>query len=97
MQALEAGGNLRTRRCQSHWHAVRQALGGSNNVRRNFPLLNSEPAFAGASPAGLHFVGDKQPAIVLHDLEDDLEIFFRRRNEAANALDWLSQKSGNLP
>src|ERR1041385_2281874 len=97
MQTFKAGGNLRTRRGQAHRSAVRESFCGGNDVRRHFPLLNSKPAFAGTSPAGLHFVGDKQAAIILYDLENDLEILLWRRNESAHALNWFGQERRNLP
>src|SRR5260370_19769054 len=97
LQALEAGGDFRTRKCSSHRHSVGQPFGGSDDIRRDLPLLDSKPAFAGAAPAGLYFVGDKEAAVVLHNFEDDLEELFRRSDKAAYALNRLSSEGGNLP
>src|SRR5258708_2463044 len=89
LQTFEAGGNVRLGHGYADWNAVGHAFGGRNNVGRDFPLLDAEPAFAGASPAGLYFVGDEEAAVVFDDLEDDLEIFLGRRDESADALDRL--------
>ncbi len=45
--------------------------------------------------AGLHFVADEHAAVFLHDVGHDREIFLGRRDEAADALDRLGDKSGD--
>src|ERR1700735_1171076 len=67
-------------------HAVGHAFGGGDDIRRNFPLFDAPPFFAGAAPAGLHFVGDKKAAVVFHDAVNDFEIFRRWSDESADAL-----------
>src|SRR5262249_20194410 len=76
--------------------SVGHALGGGDDVRRDFPLLDAEPFLAGASPAGLDFVSDEQSAVILHDLENDLEVFLRRSDEAAESLDRFGDERGDL-
>ncbi len=51
---------------------------------------------AGAAEAGLHFVGDAQAAVLADDVVDDLEIFRRRRDGAADALDRFADEAGDL-
>ena len=51
---------------------------------------------ARAAEAGLHLVGDAQPAVLADDVVDDLEILRRRRDGAADALDRLGDEAGDL-
>ena len=48
---------------------------------------------AGASPSGLHFVADEDAAVIAHDFRDDREIFLRRRDKAADALNRLGDEA----
>src|SRR5258708_30859347 len=89
LQTFEAGGNVRLGHGYADRNAVGHAFGGRNNVGRDFPLLDAEPALAGASPTGLYFVGDKQAAVVFNDLEYDFQILLGRRDESAYSLDRL--------
>ena len=88
-QPLKRIGDLWLRNGQPNGHAISHAFGGSNHVRFHFPVLDSEPFVPGAPPAGLYFIGDEVAAILLHDTESHLEIFFRWRDEAGDALDGL--------
>src|SRR3984885_57845 len=76
--------------------AVAHALGAGDHVRHDFPLFDAEPFLSGAAEAGLNFVRNKQTAIFLHYAEDDLEIFRRRCDEAANALDGFGDERGDV-
>src|SRR5205823_436646 len=96
LHALEAGCYFSAGHGDTNGRAVRHAFGGDDDVGSDLPLLDAEPAFAGASPGALHFISDKKTAIVLHDLENNLEIFFGRRNEAAHSLNWFGNISRNL-
>ena len=46
--------------------------------------------------AGLHFVGDEEAAVFFHGVENDLEIFRRRSDESADALNRLGDEGGDL-
>ena len=96
LKSLEAGGNVWFRSGESDRHAVRHAFCGRDDVGIDLPLFDPEPFFAGAAPGGLNFVGDEEPAILLHDIEDDLEIFFRRSNKSTYTLNWLGDKRRDL-
>jgi len=96
VRALEAAGNFRGGDGEADGHAVGHAFGAGDHVRRDFPLLDAEPFFAGAAPAGLDFVGDEQGAVFLDDLEDDLEIFLRWGDEAADALNGFGDEGGDI-
>src|SRR5262249_7982511 len=77
--------------------AVAKALGAGDHVRRYAPMLDTEPLSAGASPPGLHFVADEDPAVIPHDLLHDLEVLLRRRDKPAHSLDRLGSESGDPP
>ena len=94
-QALIGIGQLVGGDGQPDGHAVGKTLGAGDDVRRDFPLFDAEPFFAGAAPGRLDFVGDEQAAILFYDLEHNLEIFRRRSDESADALNGLGDKSGN--
>jgi hypothetical protein len=73
----------------------RATVRAGHDIRRDAPLFDAEPFSAGASPAGLYFVADEKAAEFFHDAVDDLEIFFGRNDEAADALDRLGDEGGN--
>ncbi len=75
--------------------AVAEDFGGGEDVGLDLPVLDAEPAFAGATPAGLDFVGDEVSAVLLDDGEGDLEVLFGRRDEAADALDGFGDHAGD--
>src|ERR1017187_8295098 len=58
-------------------------------------LLDPEPLAAGTAPSGLHFIANEDAPVVAHDLFDNLEILFRRRDESAHALDRFSNEAGH--
>src|SRR5262249_48381647 len=87
LQPFEAGRDFGTRECSADGSSVGQALGRRDDIGRDLPVLDAEPALASATPSSLDFVGDKETAVVLDDLEDDLEVFLWRRNESTHALD----------
>ena len=58
-------------------------------------MLDAEPFVPSAPPGGLNFVGDEIAAILLHDAESYLEIFFWWRDKAAHALNRLGKESSN--
>ncbi len=76
-------------------HAVTEAFGAGHDIRRDTPLFDTEPLIAGAAPACLDFIADEDAAVFADDFGDDLEIFFGRRDEAADALDGLGDHSGD--
>ncbi len=95
-QALEGAGELAGGDRGADGHAVAHAFGAGDDVGNHFPVLDAEPVLAGASEAGLHFVGDEQAAIFFDGGEDNLEIFGRRGDESADALDGLGDERGDL-
>src|SRR5579859_552946 len=95
VQTLEASGNFWRGDRQAYRYAVGHALCTRQDVGRDFPLLDAEPFFASAAPAGLHFVGDEKAAVFFHDVENDFEIFLGRGDEAADALDRLGDEGGD--
>src|SRR5205823_2796156 len=72
-----------------------EALCRGDDVWLDLPVLDAEPLLPGAPPARLHFIGDEISAVLLHDVECDLEIFLWRRNKASNALDRLGDHAGD--
>src|SRR5438046_10198898 len=74
VRTLESASNLRRGHRQANGHAVGHTFRSGDHVRNHFPLLDTEPSLTSASPAGLHFVGDKQRAILFFYLEDNLEV-----------------------
>src|ERR1051325_3138751 len=59
-------------------------------------MLDAEPLLAGASPSGLDFIGDEEPAVFACDLGGALEIAGRRNDEAADTQDRLGHKRRDL-
>jgi hypothetical protein len=57
-------------------------------------MLGGEP-FAGASEAGLHFVGDKENAVFAADILQELEVLTRRDDETAFAENRLGDDGGD--
>src|SRR5215469_5948840 len=52
--------------------------------------------FSGAPDAALHFIGDKQDAVLVADFSDDRKKLARRNNEAAFAENRLSNNGSDL-
>ena len=46
-------------------NAVAHAFRRSDDVRLDVPVLDAEPFVAGATPAGLNFVGDEESAVLV--------------------------------
>ena len=97
VSALKLVGQLGGGDRRADGNAVAHALRAGDHVRRDFPVLDAEPFLAGAAEAGLHFVGNEKAAVILHDVEDDLEIFRRRSDESADALNRLGDERGDVP
>ena len=95
-QALEGAGDFAGGDGGADGHAVAHAFGAGDDVGHHFPVLDAEPVLAGAAEAGLHFVGDEQAAVFFDGVENDLEIFRRRRDESADALNGLGHEGGDL-
>ena len=89
-------GDFRRGHGDADGHAVAHALGAGDDVRDDFPVLDAEPVLAGAAEAGLHFVGDEQAAVFFDDGENDLEIFRRRSDESADALNGFGDERGDV-
>ena len=75
--------------------AVRDALGHRHDVGLDAPVLDAPHLAAGAAEAGLHLVADEQAAVLADDVDRDLEVLRRRRDEAADALDRLGEEAGD--
>jgi hypothetical protein len=76
---------------------VAEPFGAGDHIGRDTPVLDSEPLAAGAAPTGLHFIADEEAAVPAHDIGDDLEIFLRRRDEAADSLNRFHDDAGDAP
>ena len=59
-------------------------------------MLDAPHLAAGAPEAGLHLVADEEAAVLLHDVDGDLEVAVGRDDEAADALDRLREEAGDL-
>src|SRR5260370_276259 len=70
------------------------ALGKSVGVV--FHWRGAKHLLAGAAQAVWHLVVDEEPAVFFDDFENDLEVFLWRSDEAADALDRLGDKSGDV-
>src|SRR5258708_8250918 len=86
VRALETAGNFRRGHGQSYGYTIAHAFRAGDHVWNDFPILDAEPFLAGASPAGLHLIGDEERAILFDDLENNLEVLLRRSDEPADAL-----------
>jgi hypothetical protein len=58
-------------------------------------MLDAEHLAAGATPSRLDLVADEKAAVLPDDADDLFEIFFRRRDKTADALNRLSQEGGD--
>ena len=58
-------------------------------------VLDAPELAAGAAEAGLHLVADEDAAVLPDDVDGDLEVLRRRRDEAADALDRLGEEAGD--
>src|SRR6266404_6383386 len=70
-------------------HAAAEGFRHGDQIRLDAEMFRSEP-FAGAREAGLHFVRDKENAVLTANVLEQLEIIARRNDEAAltkNGLD----------
>jgi len=59
--------------------------------------LYAEHLAAGAAPTRLNFIGDEQPTVLFQNRNNFLEVFFGRRDVAADALNRLRDKRGDTP
>src|SRR5258708_1680557 len=59
-------------------------------------MLDSKPMLAGTPETRLDLKKDENPAILFHGLKNNLEIFGRWRDEAADSLDRLGNERGDL-
>src|SRR6266404_8960654 len=67
-------------RCERQ--SATERFGSHNQVRFNAVMLAGEH-LSRAPKAGLHFVGDKQDAVLMADIHHDAEKLGRRRDEAS--------------
>src|SRR5579864_2082551 len=96
VRALEAARDFGSGYGEADRHSVGHALRARDHVRHDFPLLDAEPFLSGAAPACLHFVGDEERAVLLHDFENDFEILLGWSDEAADALNRLRDERGDV-
>ena len=75
---------------------VRDPLGHRHDLGLDAAVLDAPPLAAGAAEAGLHLVADEDAAVLPDDLDRDLEVLLRRRDEPADALDRLGEEAGDL-
>src|SRR5450432_3056126 len=59
-------------------------------------MLDAAPLVAGASPSGLHLVGDEDATVALDDSLHDAEVLLRRNDETADAEDRFGDEAGDL-
>ncbi len=67
-------------------HAAAQRFGYRNDIRLHIPMLHA-PQLAGASHAGLHFIGDQQHIMFACRLADTRPEIIRRNNRPGFSLD----------
>src|SRR6266511_624086 len=89
-------GHFRRRDGDSDGHSVTKTLCGSDDVRLDVPMFNTKPLIAGAAPGSLHFISNKQAAVLASDLHSALKITRRRHDETADAKYWLRHEGRYL-
>src|SRR5204863_5105401 len=75
-------------------HATAEGFRHGDQIRVDAEMFGGEP-FAGAGEAGLHFVGDKENAVLAANVLQQLEVVARRNDEAAFAEDGFGDDGGD--
>jgi len=96
VQFLESWSNLGRCDGQADRHAVGQTLRAGQNGPELLPTARCRTTFLPVRPQPVCTSSEIRDRRILHDFENDLEIFLGRRNEAAYSLDWLGDKSGDV-
>ena len=89
-------GDLPARRHRRERPAVADALGHGHDVGDDAEVLEAPVVVAGAAEAGLHLVGDAEPAVLAHDGVRLTQVVRRAVRRAADALDRLGDERGDL-
>src|SRR5690606_40367502 len=87
---LENLGGCTTGQTGANGEAITQPFGGGDLIRHDAQALIVEIA-TGPAVTGLNFVEHQQPALVVTDLTQGLQVFWLYRVNAAFALDRLKQ------
>src|SRR5207302_562310 len=75
-------------------HATAEGFRRGDQIGLDTEMFGGKP-FAGAGEAGLHFVGDKENAVLAANVLQQLEVVARRNDEAAFAEDRLGDDGGD--
>src|ERR1700686_545634 len=75
--------------------AVAEGFCGNDEIGLDAVTLAGEHGTR-ASEAGLDFVGDEQDAVLVAEIDQDLEVIWRWRDEAAFAEYWFGNHGGNF-
>src|SRR5690242_8720751 len=75
-------------------HAAAEGLRRGDQIGLDTEMFGGKP-LAGAGEAGLHFVGDKENALLAANVLQQLEVIARRNNEAAFAKDGFGDHGGD--
>src|SRR5437667_3430702 len=75
-------------------HATAEGFRHGDQIRLDAEMFGSKP-FAGAGEAGLHFVGDKENAVLAANVLQQPEVVARRNDEAAFAEDRFGDHGGD--
>ncbi|MCY1360894.1 hypothetical protein D9M69_475420 [compost metagenome] len=88
-------GRLATRQASPDREAIAQGLGQGDHVRHDPGMLETEP-LAGASHAGLHFIGHQQPVVLVAQLTQSLQVSGGCRVHPTLALHRLDQHGDDV-
>ena len=96
-EARPGRGDLLAGQGTAHREAVRHPLGDHHDVRLDLPVLDAEPAVAGAPEPGLDFVADEHAPVRADHLGRACVVSRRRNDVAAHPLDGLGEQGGGAP
>ncbi len=95
LRSFDGVGDFRAGDGEADGQAVGKAFGTGDDVGDDVILLNAPPLVSGSAPGGLDFITDEDAAVFAYDSGDDLEVLFRRSDEAADALNGLGDHAGD--
>ena len=79
---------------RGYGHAAAEGFCRGDQIGLDAEMFGGEP-FAGAGETGLHFVGDKENAVLAANILQQLEVVARRNDEAAFAEDGFGDDGGD--
>src|SRR2546427_12963453 len=95
-ERANAGGvhDFRAASHRSDGHAAAEGFRRGDQIGLDAEMFGGKP-FARAGEAGLHFVGDKENAVLAANVLQQLEVVARRNDEAAFAEDGFGDDGGD--